>query len=376
MRRSKIQLLGFAIERARWHFRLEKPIVQDFLDHIDHPYKSVREAMGRTLATVFRTRYYESFKNVPTLLAKNKAASTIGIEPYVPSDEFAATITGVFKQLATWRTGRTRGQQIPSSYTSGSKTAMLWLDTTLCSYECTSLLPFFADTFMEELLRMMDVKEDPELQRLAYRVYCHLPNIPIRGSDAAFIDALIRIGRSWHQRLRTLINMQVLYFRRIFLIAPAQQSALFAAVSAMLQDLQLEVRIGAATTLAGMIRCSPLALRTSAITALIKEFSDLLDANPMPKKRPGTDTPVDHAKQVLRRHAAVLGLGALVQAFPYATPPPAWMRGMLAMLARRAAADAGSVGKTVKGVLADFKKTRQDTWGTDQKVCFSSFPVF
>ena len=43
---------------------------------------------------------------------------------------------------------------------------------------------------------------------------------------------------------------------------------------------------------------------------------------------------------------------------------------MLAMLARRAAADAGAVGKTVKGVLADFKKTRQDTWGTDQKVCF------
>ncbi|KFX87497.1 hypothetical protein V490_08211 [Pseudogymnoascus sp. VKM F-3557] len=135
----------------------------------------------------------------------------------------------------------------------------------------------------------------------------------------------------------------------------------------MLQDSQLEVRTGAATTLAGMIRCSPLALRTSAITALIKEFSDLLDANPMPRKTPGTDTPVDHAKQVLRRHAAVLGLGALVQAFPYATPPPAWMPGLLAMLARRAAADAGAVGKTAKGVLADFKKTRQDTWGTDQK---------
>ncbi|KFY30009.1 hypothetical protein V493_02168 [Pseudogymnoascus sp. VKM F-4281 (FW-2241)] len=367
---SKIQLLEFAIADAGWHFRLEKPIVQDFLDHIDHPYKSVREAMGRTLATVFRTRYYESFKDVPTLLAQNKAASTIGIEPYVPTDEFAKTITGVFTQLATWRTERTPGQQTPSSYTSGSKTAMLWLDTTLCSYECTSLLPFFADTFMEELLHMMDVKEDPELQRLAYHVYRHLPNIPIRGSDAAFIDALIRIGRSstsWHQRLRTLINMQVLYFRRIFLIAPAQQSALFAAVSAMLQDPQLEVRIGAATTLAGMIRCSPLALRTSAITSLIKEFSDLLDANPMPRKRPGTDTPVDHTKQILRRHAAVLGLGALVQAFPYATPPPQWMPGVLAMLARRAAADAGAVGKTVKGVLADFKKTRQDTWATDQK---------
>ena len=369
---SKIQLLEFAIADAGWHFRQEQPIVEDFLAHIDHPYKSVREAMGRTLSTVFRTRYYEAFRDVPTLLSKNKAASTIGIEPYAPTEEFTKIITGVFTQLARWRAERTPGQQTPSSYTSGSKTAMLWLDTTLNSYECTSLLPFFADTFMEELLHMMDVKEDPELQRLAYHVYRHLPNIPIRGSDEAFIDALIRIGRSstsWHQRLRTLINMQVLYFRRIFLIAPAQQSALFAAVSAMLQDAQLEVRIGAAATLAGMIRCSPLALRTSAIAALIKEFSALLAANPMPRKTPGTDTPVDHARQIIRRHAAVLGLGALVQAFPYATPPPSWMPGVLALLARRAAADPGAVGKTVKGVLADFKKTRQDTWGTDQKVC-------
>jgi proteasome activator subunit 4 len=372
---SKIQLLEFAISDAGWHFRLEKPIVQDFIDHIDHPYKSVREAMGRTLATIFRTRYYEAFKDVPTLLQKNKEASSIGIEPYQPNQEFATSIENVFKQLAIWRAERTPGQQTPSSYTSGSKTVMLWLDTTLSSYECTELLPFFPDIFMEELLHMMDVKEDPELQRLAYHVYRHLPNIPFRaGADASFIASLIRIGNSsasWHQRLRTLINMQVIYFRRIFLIAPAQQTALFDAVSDMLGDPQLEVRLGAATTLAGMIRCSPLRLRTSIIETLIAKFTTSLQANPMPRKIPGTDTPVAHTRQVIRRHAAVLGLGALVQAFPYATPPPGWMPEVLAGLARRAASDPGAVGKTVKGVLADFKKTRQDTWGTDQKVCLA-----
>jgi proteasome activator subunit 4 len=373
---SKVQLLEFVIQDAGWHFRLEKPILEDFLAHIDHPYKAVRESVGRTIASVYRTRYYEAFKDVDTLLRENKASSSIGVKPYVPEEQYSASIREVFDRLEVWRGERTPGQQTPSSYTSGSKTVLLWLDTTLQSYECTQLLDFFPDVFMEQLLHMMDVKEDPELQRLAYLVYRHLPNVPFRsGEDGAFISALIRIGKvsiSWHQRLRTLINMQVIYFRRIFLIKPEQQEALFSAVADMLEDTQHEVRSGAATTLSGMIRCSPVALRNNILSSLQKKFTNALLKNPMPKKSPGTSTPVNTNQQVIRRHAAVLGLGALVTAFPYVTPPPEWMPEILALLASRAANDAGAIGKTVKTILADFKKTRQDTWVTDQKVCFTS----
>jgi proteasome activator subunit 4 len=369
---SKVQLLEFVIQDAGWHFRSEKPILEDFLAHLDHPYKSVREAIGRTIASIYRTRYYEAFKDVKTLLKENKVASSIGIKPYAPSEEFTSSLKEVFDRLEVWRGERAPGQQTPSSYTSGSKTVLLWLDTTLQSYECTQLLDFFPDVFMEQLLHMMDVKEDPELQRLAYLVYRHLPNIPFRaGEDGDFISALIRIGKmstSWHQRLRTLINMQVIYFRRIFLIKPEQQQALFVAVADMLEDTQHEVRMGASTTLAGMIRCSPVALRNNILSSLKTKFTEALMKNPMPKKTPGTSTPINSNQQVIRRHAAVLGLGALVNAFPYATPPPEWMPEVLALLASRAANDAGAIGKAVKTILADFKKTRQDTWVTDQKV--------
>lgn len=372
---SKIQLLEFAIQDAGWHFRQEAPILDNFIANIDHPYKAVREAMGRTLASISRTRYYEAFPSVDALLEANRAASSLGITPYQPTEEFSATLKDCFARLETWRHQRAPGQQTPSSYTSGSKTMLLWLDTTLESYECTQLVPFFPAVFMEALLHMMDVKEDPELQRLAYLVYRHLPNIPLPvHEDAAFIAELIRIGKlstSWHQRLRTLINMQVIYFRRIFLIRPKEQQALFAAVADMLEDPQLEVRIGASTTLAGMIRCSPSALRSNILPSLRRQFTRALADNPMPKRSPGTSTPVTSNQQVIRRHAAVLGLGALVNAFPYATPPPEWMPEVLATLASRAAGDPGAIGKTVKTILADFKKTRQDTWATDQKVCLS-----
>lgn len=228
---------------------------------------------------------------------------------------------------------------------------------------------------MDQLLHMMDVKEDPELMKVAYHVYRHLPNIPFRdGEDAQFIDGLVKIGRtaiSWHQRLRALVNMQVIYFRRIFLTEERERDVLFNNVSDMLGDPQLEVRACAATTLAGMIRCSPNRIRDPLIVRLKRRFEIELDQNPMPKRGPklsGTETPVDIHKQINRRHAAVLGLGALIEAFPYATPPPKWMPEVLATVARRAAGDPGVVGKAAKGILSEFKKTRQDSWTVDQKV--------
>ncbi|KAL7276003.1 Proteasome activator BLM10 [Rhizina undulata] len=368
---SKIQLLQQCILESGWHFRLEKPILEDFLSHLDHPYKGVREAMGQTLGSIYRTRHHESYNTVQELMDAQVLASSVGTNPYSPTEEFSLTIDNVFKQLEQWRKERPPGQQSPSSYTAGSKTVLLWLDTTLSSHECTQLIKFFPNVFMSEILHMMDIKEDPELMSLAYHVFRHLPNIPHPvNQDHEFISSLIRIGTCsplWHQRLRVLINMQVLYFRRLFLISNEEQHRLFECVSSMLEDTQLEVRLGAAATLAGMIRCSPVRLREGILRDLKKKFTRMLVKNPMPKRSPaGTPTP-DYTRITLMRHAAVLGLGGLVQAFPYTSPPPKWLPEVLATLAVKAAADPGMVGKSVKSVLSEFKKTRQDTWHVDVK---------
>ena len=152
----------------------------------------------------------------------------------------------------------------------------------------------------------------------------------------------------------------------------------------MLEDTQLEVRLGASTTLSGMIRCSPAALRSKVVQVFNKKFSKMLLSSPLPKKArnavsepsTGTSTPTpEQSKLVLTRHASVLGLGALVQAFPYTSPPPSWIPGILTTLANKANNDPGMVGKSVKSILSDFKKTRQDTWQMDLKVSSYTFPA-
>ncbi|KAF2400915.1 hypothetical protein EJ06DRAFT_493478 [Trichodelitschia bisporula] len=372
---SKIQLLNQAITTTGWHFRLEKPVLENFMEHLDHPYKGVREAMGLGIAAIYRSRYHESYANVKTLIEKQKEACSIGVRPYQPDEEFSATVHKVFEQLEKWRKERTPGQQTPSPYTSGGKTVLLWLDGMLSSQECIQLVKFFPHVFLEQLLHMMDIKEDQELQGLAYLVFRHMPNIPHRpGEDAEFIKALVNIGKtasSWHQRLRILICIQIIYFRQLFLMSPTQQQILYDCVSSMLGDSQLEVRIGASTTLSGMIRCSPVGLREKVVSELKDRFTEILRKNPLPKRRlagdrTATPTP-EQNKLVITRHGAVLGLGSLVSAFPYTSPPPAWLPGVLATLALKAAGDPGMVGKSVKQILADFKKTRQDTWHVDVK---------
>jgi proteasome activator subunit 4 len=384
---SKINLLHQCIIDAGWHFQLEKPIVKDFLAHLDHPYKGVREAMGQTLATIYRTRYHESYPDLQHLLDAQKSASSVGSYPYTPSNEFSTMVRGVFDQIEEWRKARTPGQQTPTSYTSGSKTVLLWLDSTLSSHECTQLVSFFPDVFTAQLLHMMDVKEDPELQSLAYHVFRHLPNIPYPAEkDSEFIKSLIRIGQtapSWHQRLRVMINIQIIYFRRLFLLDPADRDKLFECIASMLEDPQHEVRAGASATLSGMIRCSPIFLRNKMVSRFQERFTKLLADNPLPKKPKnfrsgissavssgaGTPTP-EHNRLIIVRHGAVLGLGALIQAFPYNSPPPHWMPEALTTLSIRAANDPGVVGSSVKSIISEFKKTRQDTWHIDAKVSY------
>lgn len=375
---SKIQLLHNCILESGWHFPFDKPIIEDFMKHLDHPYKGVREAMGQTMASIFRAKYHESYRDVKALMDDQQKTSSVGTIPYQPSADFSAMMKDVFQRLEKWRHERPSGQQTQSSYTAGSKTVLLWLDTSLTSYECTTLLPFFPDLFMSEMLHMMDVKEDPELMTLAYHVFRHLPNIPHPpGQDREFINSLIRIGKtatSWHQRLRIQINIQVIYFRRLFLVSQEQQQALFSCVSEMLEDAQLEVRLGAATSLSGMIRCSPVRIRDKMLQYLKEKFTKMLVDNPLPRKTGyGTPTP-DYTRITIIRHAAVLGLGALVQAFPYQSPPQRWLPEVLATLAVRASGDPGMVGKSVKTALSEFKKTRQDTWHVDMKV--SNKPLF
>ncbi|TID14840.1 hypothetical protein CANINC_004511 [Pichia inconspicua] len=93
----------------------------------------------------------------------------------------------------------------------------------------------------------------------------------------------------------------------------------------------------------------------------IKKFKRIIRKNKVDKNIKLT------SEQVGLVHGATLGLRAIVEAFPYTTPPPSWLPDILSILEVKCAGYPGVIGRAAKDALSQFKKTRQDTWHIDSK---------
>lgn len=83
------------------------------------------------------------------------------------------------------------------------------------------------------------------------------------------------------------------------------------------------------------------------------------------KKADGSTTPDEFQQQLLRAHTAVLGASSLVLAWAYEVP--SWLPSLLVASLTKFSTSRAPVSTTVKEMLAQFRKTHQDTWAEDQK---------
>jgi len=68
---------------------------------------------------------------------------------------------------------------------------------------------------------------------------------------------------------------------------------------------------------------------------------------------------------IRQRHAAILGICALVDSYPYTVER--WMPDLLANVLAEHAYDPIPISLTVHKCASNFKKTHQDTWHEDSK---------
>lgn len=89
-------------------------------------------------------------------------------------------------------------------------------------------------------------------------------------------------------------------------------------------------------------------------------------ATPVPNKRGLNEADSDVFQQkLLEAHSAVLGASALISAWPYEVP--SWLPELLIATLSKFSTSRAPVSTTVKDMLAQFRKTHQDTWAEDQK---------
>lgn len=359
----------------------------------------MRKEVGLMLSTMTSLNRNLSFKNVNEVIEASMKASSTGFPGWAPSEDFEQNMKILAERLEKWRLERTPGQTAESSpYVTGAQTILSWWQSVIIGTACMAMLPFVAKYILPETLHMMDVKEEVELMSSAKMTLLYIGNAPFAPELVpGMVDAIEKISKErsqWHHRLRITMVIQVFYYRQLFVLSKSDRTRLFDVVIVLLNDSQLEVREAASATLSGMVQCTKFGEK-NLVPPLLERFKNGILMNPMPKKQiglsgscistpqamgintpprsgfstPDLDGPLRpnmDTETLIRRHAAVLGLCAIISAFPYEVPE--WMPSTLAFLANKASGDRGMISMSVKKTLGDFKKTHQDTWSMDQKL--------
>uniref|UniRef100_A0A7S0F2D7 Proteasome activator complex subunit 4 C-terminal domain-containing protein n=1 Tax=Hanusia phi TaxID=3032 RepID=A0A7S0F2D7_9CRYP len=172
------------------------------------------------------------------------------------------------------------------------------------------------------------------------------------------LSSVYSVGKStsWHVRAAMLPFLQIVTFRHQFLISEEDLWSIRGLMVFLLQDSQVEVRETACTAISVLVRMS------GEETALELKQSFYLWADssiPSASKATKSESSSTFSDALLKRHAGVLGLAALVGAYPYDVPE--WMPEVLVRLATHVL-DPMPIRQTVRKIFGEFWRTHQDSW--------------
>ncbi|KAF9155612.1 hypothetical protein BG015_009167 [Linnemannia schmuckeri] len=360
-----------ALVSFSWRVSLLTPALrEDCLHHATHPYKQVREILGHVINELFQLASHPSYKSVDAFLKDQKALGGASSPMIEQMDEKSAhQVAELVKNLEKWRVERPPAVQGASDYTNASKTVLAWVYQALTGFRVLStygvVLPL-----VPEIFQMQDIPDDQDLQQLATLSLLQLGRFVYpAGMVPTLVDMFCKIlkeSTSWHVRNNVLPVVQIFFYNNLYSMDVQMMVKVMDAVSGMLLDPQIEVRQLAASTLSGIVRCS----QRAATQTLISHFKKLLLSTPLPARNkrdrslPKEALPEGYSEAVVKRHAGVLGLSCLLEAFPYDVPQ--WMPEAMVFLAKYFS-DPPPISTTVKKTFGDFKRTHQDTWHEDQK---------
>lgn len=338
-------------------------------DNINHRYQAIRDQIGSIIALLSYFSYYSdalSSGSEFTMIANNHLN-----ELYDRSKDnaFHAMVPELFATVANWRkeVEHLSPQEIlQTDYYYASSTILIWLNQGLPlpqDYVESHIVPFLLSVISMKdvcLLGNLDpitvfkrVSQLPYSTRTLESIVCMLENYS--ESNLNVIQTVI-IGEF----------TETLYFRNLFTFNKNQRLRIFNMTKKLIYNKNVEIRESSASTLSGLIHISPPDEIKLLVQDLISGYSKDLD-NVRKKYNKVTIKHISSGDLIIL-HGATLGLGSLVHAFPFASPPPSWVPDILAILATKAAGLPGLVGKTAKETLGKFKKDRQDTWHIDSKV--------
>ena len=269
-----------------------------------------------------------------------------------PTSPTAATHDTEYTRIAISGTANTRHR---SSLT---KIVLIMLDCCWNDGRAEALLPVLPSILPEVCLMQAD--DHVDLQHRCMRVLQLTTQQPVESQTLAdllgVLGTALKTEGTWKVRLRTIPILEASLIVHNFNVPRTLSKAIFVQLIGMLQDPQVDIRARAALALTSILKCG----QKWAVPWMKAQFEKLLAGPPL-RARGGARPFTNDA--VLKRHAGVLGMASLIQAFPYTVPE--WLPSGLMDLTPYIG-DVMPIQSSVRLIFREFKRTHQDSWAEDQ----------
>ncbi|KAH7923993.1 hypothetical protein BV22DRAFT_1196262 [Leucogyrophana mollusca] len=336
--------------------------LERFWPELHSEHDDVRAHVGEMLAFCTKIKWQPK-PSVPLAEVFVKECRTSSVDHDIMGIRGTFFIDRVHELVAnfeTWREERLPGvRAFQSTYDRVGIAVCRWLFSMIHDTQAMGAFDYILP-LLPELFRFTEVSDNEELARRANTLLVRMCGVtPPRSLIGSLLEATftaIQKSSSWKVRLKALPILQVLYFRQLPLISEAKVVEILDVLCKSLDDEVVEVREMVGTTLSGILRLSP---RRSVIT-LKDRFVKLAKKSPIPDR----NSPVYNAA-IRQRHAAIIGICALIDSFPYTIEK--WMPALLTTVMLEHAYDPIPISTTIHKCASNFRKTHQDTWHEDSR---------
>lgn len=371
---TRVSYIRSTVSSISWSLPEPDKLLELCIMNINHRYAAVRSQIGSLIAVLSFPYYAENVESSREFIERTNKMS--GLMLYEGSDpgKLLNLVPSLFNQIEIWRqevVGLTPQEILKSNYIYTSTTVLTWLRQVLNTsiavlfekYVTTHLVPF--------LLELIHLKEVCQLGSIdPITVLKKVSQIPF---TVKRLDEIISMLEDYSKKDLNLVQTIVMgeftetvFFKNLFKLSRGQRARVVRLTNSLLYHKHVGVREAAASTLSGLIHISPPDEVEELVVQYSKSYGKELDKIRKIYRKSGYKNINQEDSIIL--HGATLGLGALVHAFAFSSPPPKWIPGILTTLANKCTGVPGLVGKTAKETLGRFKKTRQDSWHIDSKV--------
>lgn len=332
---------------------------------LDHPYDQVREAVAKVLTTLIQNQSCPSWRRAGDMM-KSEVSNPNGLGlaiksiPKSTDDFIKKQFVDIFRESNNI-VGLTPQEILKTRYYYMTSTMVYWIKEMARGPNKVLLVPYIVDYVAPFLMNLLKHKDVCKLAGLEpTMLYVGLSYMPIRKESVGGLVSLLcdtTIMTSSYQ-----IKLQLRFVQHFFssqllqLTAKERDTILDVVVGYLYNDKFVEVRMGAADVLSDIIH--NLGEGDRKLKKLVQQFDAGLGKYSWDQKRKLSKTDITV-------HGSILGLGAIISAFPYVFPLPKWIPKQLSELSSWARTN-GMAGAAAKTIISDFKKVRTDTWKFDR----------